>query len=184
MPALFGRVRGRGPGHEGEITMKGVFRKTLLAASACALVATSAPAPARAGETGIKTGFLTCHVASGFGFIFGSSKEVNCTYTSLTGDRDEKYVGDISKFGVDIGYSGAAIIAWAVFAPSPDVTKGALAGQYAGVTASGSAGPGVGAHVLLGGFNKSFTLQPVSIEGSTGLNVAGGIAALSLRTVN
>jgi hypothetical protein len=167
-----------------ENTMKGVFRKTLLAASAFALAVTAAPAPARAGETGIKTGFLTCHVASGFGFIFGSSKEVNCTYTTLTGSKGESYTGEISKFGVDIGYSGAAIIAWAVVAPSPDVTKGALAGQYAGVSAGAAAGPGVGAHVLMGGFNKSFTLQPVSLEGSTGLNVAGGIEALSLRSVN
>lgn len=162
--------------------MKGVIRKTLLAAGAVALVATATPA--RAEETGIKTGFLTCHVASGFGFIFGSSKEVNCTYTSLTGSSGENYTGDISKFGVDIGYSGAAVIAWAVLAPSPDVVKGALAGQYAGVSASGAAGPGVGAHVLLGGFNKSFTLQPVSLEGSTGLNVAGGIESLTLRSVN
>lgn len=164
--------------------MKSILRKSLLAASAFALVSAAAPAPASAGETGIKAGFLTCHVASGFGFIFGSSKEVNCTYTTLSGNQDERYVGDISKFGVDVGYSGAAIIAWAVFAPSGDVSQGALAGQYAGVTASASAGPGVGSHVLLGGFNKSFTLQPVSLEGSTGLNVAAGIEALSLRSVN
>jgi hypothetical protein len=164
--------------------MKVSIRKTILAAGAIALAAAVMPAPAKAGETGIKTGFLTCHVASGFGFIFGSSKEVNCTYTTLTGSQGENYVGDISKFGVDVGYSGSAIIAWAVFAPSADVVKGALTGQYAGVTASAAAGPGVGAHVLVGGFNKSFTLQPVSVEGSTGLNVAGGIESLSLRTVN
>jgi hypothetical protein len=164
--------------------MKSIIRSTLLAAGAFALVASVVPAPASAGETGVKTGFLTCHVASGFGFIFGSSKEVQCTYTTLSGEQDEHYVGDISKFGVDIGYSGAAVMAWAVLAPSGDVSKGALAGQYAGVTASAAAGPGAGANVLVGGFNKSFTLQPVSIEGSTGLNVAGGIAALSLRSVN
>lgn len=163
--------------------MNGVLRKTLFGAAVLGLLA-AAPAPANAGETGVKTGFLTCHVASGFGFIFGSSKEVNCTYTSLTGSSGESYVGEISKFGVDIGYSGSAIIAWAVLAPSADVVKGALAGQYAGVTASAAAGPGAGAHVLLGGFNRSFTLQPVSIEGSTGLNVAGGIESLSLRAAN
>jgi hypothetical protein len=164
--------------------MKGVIRKTLLAAGALALATATAPVPAKAGETGIKAGFLTCHVSSGFGFVFGSSKEVNCTYTSLTGNGGENYTGDISKFGVDIGYSGSAIIAWAVLAPSADVVKGALAGQYAGVTASAAAGPGVGAHVLVGGFNKSLTLQPVSVEASTGLNVAGGIESLSLRSVN
>ncbi len=159
-------------------------RMSWITAAAAAFAFVAATAPAHAGETGIKTGFLTCHVASGFGFVFGSSKEVNCTYTTLTGNQGENYVGDISKFGVDIGYSGAAIIAWAVLAPTADVAKGALAGQYAGVTASAAAGPGVGAHVLLGGFNKSFTLQPVSVEGSTGLNVAGGIESLTLRSAN
>jgi hypothetical protein len=159
-------------------------RMSWIKAAAAAFAFVAATAPAHAGETGIKTGFLTCHVASGFGFVFGSSKEVNCTYTTLTGNQGESYVGDISKFGVDIGYSGAAIIAWAVLAPTADVAKGALAGQYAGVTASAAAGPGVGAHVLLGGFNKSFTLQPVSVEGSTGLNVAGGIESLTLRSAN
>jgi hypothetical protein len=165
-----------------EIQMK--IRTAILAAGAIALAAITPPTAATAGETGVKTGFLTCHVASGFGFVFGSSKEVNCTYTSMTGSQGENYTGDISKFGVDVGYSGAAIIAWAVIAPSADVVKGALSGQYAGVTASAAAGPGVGAHVLVGGFNKSFTLQPVSVEASTGLNVAGGIESLSLRSVN
>ena len=34
--------------------------------------------PASAAEGGVKAGFLNCNVASGFGFIFGSSREVKC----------------------------------------------------------------------------------------------------------
>ena len=139
-----------------------------------------AAAPAGAAEGGIKAGFLTCNVASGFGFIFGSSRDVNCTYSSVAG-AGETYKGKISKFGVDIGYSKAAVMVWGVFAPTADFKPGALAGQYAGVTAGAAVGLGVGANVMVGGFNNSFSLQPVSIEGSTGLNVAAGIAALTLE---
>jgi len=138
--------------------------------------------PSSAAEGGVKTGFLTCNVASGFGFIFGSSRDVNCTYSPAAG-KGETYKGKITKFGVDIGYLNAAVMVWAVFAPTADLKPGSLAGDYAGVTGSATVGVGAGANVLVGGSNNSFTLQPVSIEGSTGLNVAAGIASLTLESV-
>jgi hypothetical protein len=58
---------------------------------------------------------------------------------------------------------------------------GVLEGGYGGVTASATVVGGVGANVLVGGFDKSVALQPVSIEGNTGLNVAAGIGALNLK---
>ena len=69
---------------------------------------------------------------------------------------------------------------WAVFAPG-DVSAGSLAGTYAGGTASASAGLGVGANALIGGSNDQIALQPVSIEGNEGLNIAGGIGEITLR---
>jgi hypothetical protein len=158
-----------------------IVMRTTLALAALALAATVMSAPAQAAEGGVKVGFLTCHVSSGFGFIFGSSKDVDCAYAPLGGSASEKYKGSITKFGVDIGYSAAAVIVWGVIAPTGNVAPGALAGQYAGVTASATVGVGVGAHVLVGGFNNSFSLQPLSLEGNTGLNVAGGIGALNLQ---
>jgi hypothetical protein len=38
---------------------------------------------------------------------------------------------------------------------------------------------GAGANVLVGG--KQITLHPVGVEGSAGLNVAGGVAEISLK---
>jgi hypothetical protein len=73
------------------------------------------------------------------------------------------------------------VIVWAVLNPTSDVSPGALNGDYVGATASASVGVGVGANVLVGGFNKSVTLQPLSIEGNQGLNVAAGIGAISLK---
>ena len=93
----------------------------------------------------------------------------------------EHYTGHISKFGVDIGYTQAGIMVWAVFAPASAPTSGALDGDYAGATASATVGVGVGANALAGGFQNSVALQPVSIEGNTGLNIAAGVAGLTLR---
>ena len=58
---------------------------------------------------------------------------------------------------------------------------GALAGGYAGVSAEATAGLGIGANALLGGSNKSIALQPLSVQGQEGLNIAVGVAELRLR---
>jgi hypothetical protein len=93
----------------------------------------------------------------------------------------EFYTGSITKFGADIGYLSSAVMIWAVLAPTTNLGQGALAGTYAGATASAAVGVGAGANVLIGGFNHSIALQPVSIEGQNGLNVAAGVASLSLK---
>ena len=163
--------------------MKSV-KMTGLALGIVALAMLAMPAPGSAGDAGLKTGFLTCNVASGFGFVFGSSRDVNCSFSpSASGAKGEQYKGNIKKFGADIGYLNSAVMVWAVFAPTADAVKpGALAGDYAGATGSATVGVGAGANVLVGGMNNSFTLQPVSIEGNTGLNVAAGVAALKLES--
>jgi len=136
---------------------------------------------AQAAEGGVKAGVLTCNVSGGWGFVVGSTREVNCVFApAATHAPGEHYAGKISKFGADIGYSSAAVMVWAVVAPASDVRPGALAGDYVGAAASAAAGVGAGAHVLVGGSEKSITLQPVSIEGTAGLNVAAGVESLTL----
>jgi hypothetical protein len=156
-----------------------MFKTRLAAAAAIAAAAMAFGAPARA--DGVKVGVLTCHESSGWGFIFGSSKGLRCVYHH--GPYAEHYEGDVSKFGVDVGYTSGAVIVWDVFAPNTGPARGALAGNYVGVQASAAAGPGAGANALVGGFDRSFTLQPVSIQGETGLNVAAGIGSMSLHFV-
>ena len=147
----------------------------LLATAAVAAATLSFAGAANADPAGIKIGTLACHVSSGWGYIIGSSRDVDCDF------QGEHYVGSISKLGVDIGYTGGGEIAWAVFAPASDIGPGALQGHYAGATASATVGVGVGAHVLVGGMDKSIALQPVSVEGNSGLNVAAGLGQLSLH---
>jgi len=128
---------------------------------------------------GVKAGVLTCNVSSGFGFVFGSSRSVNCSF-SPPGGPPQHYVGSIDKFGVDIGYTSGGVLVWTVLAPTTNPAPGALAGSYGGATASAAAGVGVGANVLVGGSGNTISLQPISIEGMTGLNIAAGVAALTL----
>jgi hypothetical protein len=159
-----------------------ITKYRLLAGAAAAAIALSFAGAADAAPHGVKVGTLACHVSSGWGFIFGSSKDLHCDYHP---DKmgDERYAGTISKFGVDIGYTSGGEMIWEVFAPSSDVRPGALLGDYAGATASATVGAGLGANVLVGGLDKSIALQPLSIEGNTGLNVAAGIGAISLKAV-
>jgi hypothetical protein len=152
-------------------------RNLMLGLVAAASLAFAASAHADTG--GVKSGVLTCNVSSGWGLIFGSSKDLNCTYESASG-HEEHYGGTINKYGVDIGYHNGGVIVWAVFAPTAELAPGALSGDYGGVTASVAAGVGAGANALVGGNNKTISLQPVSLEGMTGVNVAAGVASISL----
>ena len=153
----------------------------MIIAAAVGLLLLLAGGPAHAADKmTVKTGYITCHEASGWGFIIGSSHDIHCTYTSNKG-RTEYYTGSVSKFGADIGYLKSAVILWAVAAPTTDLKQGALAGHYAGATASVALGVGGGANVLLGGFKNSIALQPISVEGQNGLNVAAGIAEMTLH---
>jgi hypothetical protein len=157
-------------------------RKSLPAiAGAAAIVALSiASSPVAAASAGVEAGLLTCNVASGWGFIFGSSRDVHCVYAPSPGVA-EYYVGSISKFGVDIGYTQNAVIVWSVLAPTTSLAPGALTGGYGGVTGGATVVVGADANLLVGGFNHSISLQPLSIEGNKGLNVAAGIAEISLQ---
>jgi len=135
---------------------------------------------AHAATHGVKVGELTCSVASGWGFVFGSSKDLRCVFRQ-SGHKAVHYAGSISKFGVDIGYTEGGVLVWEVVAPTSDVRPDALEGDYVGASAGATAGVGVGANVLIGGFDKSFALQPLSVSGNKGLNVAAGIGSISLK---
>jgi hypothetical protein len=155
-----------------------MFRKLVVAlAWTISMLVLGAPAYA---QGGVRVGTLTCSVAGGWGFVFGSSKAVRCTLAP-GGGRPEHYAGSINKFGVDIGYTQGGVLVWGVFAPTANLAPGALSGNYVGATGSATVGVGAGANVLVGGSNRTISLQPVSIEGNTGLNVAAGIGAMSLR---
>lgn len=145
-----------------------------------ALVASFATfAPAQAAPPGVKVGMLTCKVEPGWSYIVGSTRPLECEYAPTRG-RPERYVGQIQKVGVDIGYVSGATMVWAVIAPSSSVGRDALEGDYVGASAAASVGVGAGVNALIGGFDKSITLQPVSVEGNTGVNLAASVTSINL----
>ena len=131
-------------------------------------------------EARVKAGMLSCDVSGGFGWIIGSSKQVSCIFTPDQPGPTEAYVGTIRKFGLDIGATSRQSMVWGVFADTWGGNRGALAGEYVGATGEATFAVGLGANVLLGGSNRSIALQPLSLTGQTGLNVAAGVADLQL----
>jgi len=146
-----------------------------------ALLGTALSDAAVAAEGGVKAGYLKCDVEGNVSFIFGSSRDIHCTYSPDGKGRVDRYSGTIEKYGVDIGYRENGVMLWGVIAPTSDVGPGALAGDYGGVTGGVAAVYGVGANALIGGSDKSIVLQPVSVEGIEGLNIAAGIGILKLK---
>ena len=157
--------------------------KHYIAAAALAVVLASGQFTAEpaVADSGVNVGSLNCKVSGGSGFIFGSTKTISCIFSKPDGTA-ERYKGEINKYGVDLGFTEGAYMVWAVFAPG-QVKKGALAGKYVGVSGQASVGLGLGANVLLGGSNDQIALQPASIEGVQGLNVAAGFGELTLSAV-
>jgi hypothetical protein len=156
---------------EGTNTMK------RLAVTLAALALMAMPAMA---SSGVKVGMLTCDVSAGVGLILGGSQGASCVFEGPNGA--ENYEGRISKVGIDIGVTDAAVMSWAVIAAG-NLAPGALAGNYFGATADAAIAVGLGANVLVGGSGNSVALQPVSMEGQTGVNIAAGLAEFKLRFV-
>jgi hypothetical protein len=158
------------------------MHRPLSAFAALALVAAVVlPVPSMAqAPNRTKVGTLTCDISAGIGLIIGSKKAVTCMFTPSQPGPREVYTGSITKFGLDLGATTGGEMIWAVYAPT-NKRFGALAGQYGGASAEATVGAGVGANVLVGGSNRTVTLQPVSVQGQAGLNLAVGVAGLELR---
>jgi hypothetical protein len=146
--------------------------------AALALLASLGVTEAQA-QNRTRAGVLTCNVSGGIGLIVGSQKSTVCTFNPRRG-RNERYVGFIRRFGLDVGVTRRGVLAWAVFSGG-SVAPGSLAGSYVGGAAEATVGAGLGANVLVGGSNRSIALQPVSVSGQTGLNFALGVGDLELR---
>jgi hypothetical protein len=151
----------------------------LAALTLAAAVALPAPSMAQ-GRDRTKVGTLTCDISGGLGLIITSHKDLTCMYTPSQPGSREVYVGSINKFGLDLGATTGGEMVWSVFAPSTR-RFGALAGHYGGASAEATVGAGLGANVLVGGSDRTVTLQPVSVQGQAGLNVAAGVAEMNLR---
>jgi hypothetical protein len=156
-----------------------MFRFQRLLGVAVLTLAASADA-AYAQSNRVQIGVLQCRGGASIGFIVGSVTNLGCVLRA-DGRLDQPYVATIRKVGLDLGITQETGLAWAVFAPTEQIGAGDLSGNYGGAQGSASVGVGLGANVLVGGSANSIALQPLSLQGSTGLNVAVGLEGLELR---
>jgi hypothetical protein len=128
----------------------------------------------------VRVGVLECRGGASIGFIVGSVTNLGCVLR-VDGMPEDRYVATIRKVGLDLGITQETALAWAVYAPVAQLGPGDLSGDYAGAQGSATLGVGVGGNVLVGGSNNSIALQPLSLQGQVGINVAAGLESLELR---
>lgn len=155
------------------------MHRFLVAAAATAALLTVSATDASA-QSRTKVGVLACNVAPTVGFVIGSRQDIACVFTPNYGRR-ERYVGAINRVGVDLGATAGGRLVWGVFAQTSALPPRSIAGNYVGASGEASIGIGAGANVLLGGSNRTVSLQPVSLKGQAGVNVGVGVAGLWLR---
>lgn len=134
-----------------------------------------------AADSSAKVGVLACKLSPRIGLIVGSHQKISCRFAPDQGGPEEMYVGTIGRVGLDLGVTAGGRMIWGVFAPTRGYHHGALAGTYAGVSGDASLGVGLGAKALVGGSHRSIALQPLSVEGTVGLNLALSISRLRLH---
>lgn len=156
-----------------------MVRRSLIACAGVCLVALGA-ATAGADTAQIVAGTLTCKGSGGVGMILGSTQNLSCSFKTANG-MTHPYSATITKVGIDIGFKGETVMIWTVLGSTTELPPAALAGDYGGVSADASVGVGAGVNALVGGSKNSIVLQPVSVQGQTGLNLAVGVSGLSLN---
>ena len=148
--------------------------------AAASLVASLAGANAQQPIERVQVGVLECRGGASIGFIVGSVTNLGCVLR-VDGMPEDRYVATIRKVGVDLGITQERRSPGACYAPVARLGPGDLSGNYAGAQGSASVGVGAGGNVLVGGSNNSIALQPLSVQGQVGLNVAAGLESLELR---
>jgi len=147
-----------------------------------AIVALVAPIAGASALPPVRAGILQCEGGRNVGFVVGSATSLECVFRS-EGRRPEPYIATVRRYGLDLGFTEQTRLVWAVNAPTGRVGRGDLAGSYGGVGANASVGVGFGGNFLVGGPENPYALQPISVQGQTGLNVAAGIAGIELEPV-
>ena len=150
------------------------------ATAASLLTALLPSADAQAPVSRVQVAVLECRGGDSIGFIIGSVTNLGCVLR-IEGVPEDRYIATIQKVGLDLGITQETALAWGVFAPTANLGPGDLGGNYAGAQRSASLGVGAGGNVLVGGSNNSIALQPLSLQGQVGVNVAAGLASLELR---
>ena len=186
----FGRHRHRARGFPFQ-SISAISRLGLLAGAAmssirlraivCAFLAVPFGSATAQTRPPFRVGGLTCSTGPRVGLVLGSRQDMRCVFVASATGQQYVYTGTIRRLGLDVGVTRGGTLFWAVFARNSQIGRGTLRGNYVGASGNVAVGLGLGAKVLVGGSRRTITLQPLSVEGQIGLNLALGVANLTLR---
>jgi len=166
-----------------EVAMLRLIHSALVTITLIMAFGSSSFAQAPQPPQGQKIGSLTCRIAPSIGLLIGSQQRMACRFVPDGPFPAENYAGVLNRLGLDVGISAGGVLVWGVFASTTNPGPGALAGVYAGASGAIGVGLGAGANVLFGGSGNTISLQPISLQGSVSLNLALGVAGLTLTWV-
>ena len=162
-----------------EVMTRGGSAGSAVTILVAAVMVVAALSTAGAQSSRVQVGTLTCSLSSGIGLIVGSQRNVACAFAGVRGQPDDVYTGTMTRVGLDVGVTSGSVIIWAVLAETN--RHGMLTGTYKGASAEMSIAAGLGANVLVGGSNDTVALQPLSVQGQLGLDIAAGVGTLDLH---
>jgi hypothetical protein len=151
-----------------------------ISAIACAMLLTLVGSVAAQAQP-LRVGGLTCSTGPRVGLVLGSRQDMRCVFNASGTGLQYTYAGTIRRVGLDVGVTRGGTLFWAVFARNSQIGRGTLRGHYVGASGNVAVGLGLGAKVLIGGSRRTITLQPLSVEGQIGVNIALGVTSLTLR---
>ena len=129
----------------------------------------------------VRVGGLSCDADPRVSLVLGSRQDMRCVFRSIDTGAQYFYRGTIRRVGIDIGVTRGGTLFWAVFSRNSRVGRDTLRGNYVGASANAAVGVGLGANLLTGGARRTITLQPLSVDGLIGINLALTVTSLSLR---
>ena len=174
-----GRQRHAAPGFT--FLFISVITRLALPAIVCAFLAVLFGTANAQAQQPFRVGGLTCSTGPRVGLVLGSRQDMRCVFVASATGQQYVYRGTIRRLGVDLGVTRGGTLFWAVFARNSQIGRGTLRGSYVGASGNVALGLGLGAKVLIGGSRRTITLQPLSVEGQIGINLALGVANLTLR---
>ena len=152
-----------------------------ISAIVCAMLLTFVGSVAAQARQPLRVGGLTCSTGPRVGLVLGSRQDMRCVFSASGTGLQYTYTGTIRRVGLDVGVTRGGTLFWAVFARNSQIGRGTLRGHYVGASGNVAVGLGLGAKVLIGGSRRTITLQPLSVEGQIGINLALGVTSLTLR---
>lgn len=164
-----------------------ISARVVFVAAAVALVLGVLAPGARAAEEKeanvVKLGELTCKTLPGteVKLFLRSSVAVDCTFKQ--GGQEEHYKGELGFLGVDLRKKSEETLYFAVMGATANVPMGghALVGDYVGASVSaGIYKEGYGTTMLVGGFQKGFSLVP-SVDTFKGIGLTIGGSRMHLE---